>query len=220
MAMLEFAREVEGRRRDDAVAPVERVRGDALRPPFLPASFAEVALVGNALGFEERSGEALLDGVERLVAPGGLLVVEVAPGPGERANYLARLPPGAVRRTLAAPPWAVLPRLRREGFRTEPTRHHGSSFRRWTAEEIIRRWNGSGWRTREAVAVAPALGPDAERLEEVAKTPRAWERLLELEEQLGREPARWTHAAAVLLAGERPLVDANGLVRGVPSFSG
>ena len=213
-AMLATGREIAAKRGTFAAPAVDRVRGDAARAPFRPESFAEIALVGNALGFEARAGEALLASVEALVAPGGVLVVEVAPGAGERARYLARLPGRVVRRLLAAPPAAVLPRLQREGFRIEAARHRPGSFRRWTAEELARRWRPPGWHLREVMAVAPALGADPDRLTEVAKEPRAWARLVELEEMLGHEPFRWKDAAAVLLAVEHSPQQANGLVRG------
>lgn len=200
LATLRVGRELTGAARDVSTAPAERVRGDALSPPFAPRSFGVVALIGNALGFEASAGERMLSAVEALVAPAGVLLLEIAPGPGERSNYLARLPPTAVRRLLAAPPAAVRPRIEREGFRTEPARHRSAGFRRWTVEELDRRWALRGWARTEAVAVAPALGADPERLEQVARDPRAWARLEELEELLGREPPRWNAAAAVLLA--------------------
>ena len=199
-------------------AAVERVRGDALRPPFGSGSFTEVALVGNTLGFEGASGHQLLDAVEPLVAPGGTLVLEIAPGPGERSRYLRRLPPGAVRRLLSAPASAVLARLGPEGFAREPARHRPASFRRWTVAELADRWRVRGWSLVETMAVAPALGPDPARLTEVAREPSAWERLLELEERLGRDPGRWPSAAAVLVAAAAPAVRTNDFVGGPASF--
>lgn len=186
---------------------VEPVRGDALRPPFAPSAFGEIALLGNALGFEGADGPSLLDAVEALMAPGARLLVEIAPGPGERSGYLARLPPGAVRRLLAAPAAAVVPRVEREGFRREAERHEDGAFRRWEVGELRARWDRAGWTVHEVMAVAPALGPDADRVSAVAAEPKAWSRLLELEELLGRKAARWPDAAAVLLAVERPRVD-------------
>ncbi len=195
---------------------VTSVQADAARPPFPDGAFAVVALVGNALGFEASSGPHLLESAERLTAPGGLLLVEIAPGPGERSRYLARLPLGAVRRLLAAPPAAVLPRLLREGFEPEPARHRPTSFRRWTVAELTARWASAGWRREETVAVAPVLGPDPERIEEVARDPRAWGRLRDLEELVGGRPERWPRAAAVLIAARRPPRDANDF-DGVPT---
>jgi len=204
-SMLGVGRELAGATPGHQPTRVERVRGDALRPPFRPGPFTQVALVGNALGFEAASGSDLLDAMEGLLAPGGSLVLEVAPGPGERSRYLGRLPPGAVRRLLAAPPAAVVPRIVREGFIPEPPRHRPTSFRRWTVQELLDRWRPRRWTVREVAAVAPSLGTDADRIAEVARDPKAWERLLELEELLGREPTRWGGAAAVLLAAEAPL---------------
>jgi len=194
-------------RTDAGGAAVGWVRGDALRPPLRPAAFAEVVLIGNTLGFELDRGPQLLERTESLVAPGGVLLVEIAPGPGEHARYLARLPPGAVRRLLLAPARAIVPRIAREGYVAEPLRHGGEAFRRWTVAELHRRWSGAGWRVRETLAVAPGLGQVPATVAEVASDPRAWERLVALEELLGLDPPRWRNAAAVLLAVERPLPD-------------
>jgi len=202
-AMLSVGRRRERMETRGPATRVERVHGDALRPPFPPSTFVEVALLGNTLGFEAGSGVELLGTVESLTAPGGLLVVEIAPGPGERSRYLARLPPSAVRRVLAAPPAAILPRLQREGFETEAVRHRPRSFQRWSVGDLLARWRDPDWHVLEVMAVSPALGPDAPRLDEVARDPGAWGRLLELEERLGRDPARWTDAAAVLVSVER-----------------
>ncbi|MGB6500064.1 MAG: class I SAM-dependent methyltransferase [Thermoplasmata archaeon] len=183
---------------------VDRVEGDALAPPFAPGSFREVALVGNALGFAGGEWDHLLDSVERLVAAGGTLIVEIAPGPGERSRYLSRLPASAVGRLFSAPIRAFVPRVHGEGFETEPSRHRADSFQRLDVGALVKRW-GSGWEVLETVAVAPCLGPELERIARVRPTPKAWNHLLELEELVGREPVRWKAAAAVLLAARRVL---------------
>lgn len=182
---------------------VDRVRGDALRPPFAAGSLAEVVAVGNTLGFEGTEGPELLGQLEGLVRPGGVLVLEIAPGPGQRSSYLRRLPVGAVVRLLASPPTLVAARTRREPFSREPRRHREAGFHRWTVAELSARWAARGWSVRETMAVAPALGADPGRLKEIARASRSWAHLLELEEELGREPARWPDAAAVLLAAQR-----------------
>ncbi len=181
----------------------ERVRGNALRPPFRAGGFSEVAVVGNALGFEGSRGPELLDQLEGLLRPGGLLILEIAPGPGERSEYLRRLPVGAVERLLAAPPTLVAARVRREPFLREPRRHREQGFRRWTVASLADRWATHAWERVETMAVAPALGADPERVAAVAGRPRSWARLVELEELIGREPARWPQSAAVLLAVRR-----------------
>jgi len=182
-----------------------RVRGDAVRPPFLPSAFSEVAVLGNTLGFAGAGADQFLEAAESLVAPGGTLLLEVAPGPGERSRYLARLPPGSVRRLLWSPLRAVVPRIEREGYRREPRRKsREGTFRRLRGEDLSRRLTASGWDVREVLAVAPALGPDASRLASVRADPRAWSQLILIEEELGHRPERWKEAAAVLVAAVRP----------------
>jgi len=218
--MLAAGRDLAPQDRRSPAGSDSRVRGDAVRPPLREQAFAEVALVGNTLGFEAGAGDALLRAVEALLSPGGVLVLEIAPGPGERSRYLGRLPASAVRRLLAAPPAAVRPRLLREGFVREAERHRPRSFRRWSPSELLERWRARGWSIDEVMAVAPALGPDQTRLREVARDRRAWQRLLELEEQLGREPSRWSAAAAVLVAARSPVVKPNDFERGETSIPG
>lgn len=182
---------------------VERVEGDALSPPFVAEAFGEVAVVGNAIGFAGRDAEGMLERAERLVAPGGTLIVEVAPGPGERSRYLRRLPAGSVARLFAAPTAAIVPRIAREGFVAEPRRHREAEFRRFGAEQLHGRWAAKGWELRETVAVAPCLGPDPLRVARIRPDPRAWDHLLSVEEEIGRRSDRWPSAAAVLLAVRR-----------------
>lgn len=182
----------------------ERILADALWPPLAPSACAEVVVLGNTLGFAGPAAERLLALAEDLVAPGGLLLLEIAPGPGEHAVYLTRLPPSSVARLLRAPTRAVLARLDREGFRKEPYRRATpKSFRRFTADEVRGRLHARGWDVRETVAVAAALGPDPARIDSVRADPKAWTHLLEIEEEVGRRHERWASAAAVLLSAAR-----------------
>lgn len=200
---LEMLRRASGT--DAAPFPAERVRGDASRPPLAPGRFGAVALLGNTLGFAGRAGEDLLAAAESLVAAGGRLLIEIAPAAGERSRYLARLPSSAVARLLRSPTAAVLPRVLREGFEEEPARRaEPGAFRRWTAEELAARWRTAGWTREETMAIAPALGPETQRLEAIRRDAKAWKHLQDLEEAIGRTPERWSRAAAVLLAASAP----------------
>lgn len=188
----------------------ERVRGDARNPPFERGRLTEVVVLGNTLGFSEESGDHLLEEAEGLVAPGGLLELEIAPAPGERSRYLARLPPASVARLVRAPTRAVLSRIDREGFRAEtPRRASGTSFRRFVVSEVHERWLRMGWEVEETMAVAPLLGPDAVRAAAARSDAKSWARLLDLEEQVGRRPERWPEAASVLLSVRRPALKAH-----------
>ena len=169
-------------------------------------AFDEVVALGNPLGFSEEAADAFLDTILSLVAPGGTLLLETVAGPGERATYLSRLPPGAVRRLLAAPTRAVLPRVEREGFRPEATARAAETkgFRRFGPVEVHSRLSRAGLEVVEAMAVAPCLGFEPSRVDAVRLDPTAWGHLLDLEEELGRRPARLRHAAALLVAAIRP----------------
>jgi SAM-dependent methyltransferase len=179
----------------------DRVRGDASHPPFPDGSSGLVALLGNTLGFTGSRADELLASAAGLVRPGGRLLLEIAPGPGEASRYLARLPVGSVGRLFAAPPAALLPRIEREGFRVEPRRKSREGpFRRFDVAGVRSILRPKDWTALEISAVAPALGPQAARIEAIRSDERAWEHLLVVEEELGRRDARWTSAAALLLA--------------------
>ncbi|MEM0129353.1 MAG: class I SAM-dependent methyltransferase [Thermoplasmata archaeon] len=182
----------------------EPVRGDALRPPFVPESFGGVVVLGNLLGFAAAPLERPLRVLADLVAPGGMLVVEVAPGPGERSVYLHRLPPSVVRRILRAPSRWLEPRIDREGFERLPARRPASAspFRRWTVDELIAA-APTGFTVEAVSAVAPLLGSEPERLEPVRADPISWERLLAMEEHWGSVRQRWSAAASALVAFRR-----------------
>jgi SAM-dependent methyltransferase len=177
------------------------VRGDGASPPFARGTFHAVAVLGNSLGFSGVDADRFLEATESLVAPGGVLLLEVVAGPGERSRYLNRLPPRSLARLLRSPVQAVLQRAQREGFLPEPRRRKVTGeFRRFDPASMATDFESRGWSIREVVAVAPAIGASPAAIEAVRSDPKAWEHLLELEEVVGRSPERWTSAAAVLLS--------------------
>jgi hypothetical protein len=164
-----------------------------------------VGLLGNAVGFAGGQALDLLGRSAGLVAPGGRLLLETAPGPGTAARYLHRLPAGAIRRLLHAPLGAVAPRLLREGFTTlasEDRTRHG--FRPLSYKALVETLAGNGLVVAEVTAVAPALGAERERLEAIRADLVAWDRLLDLEERAGASPNIRDRAAALLVAAVRP----------------
>ena len=194
---------VRSRFQDEGPVP-DLVQGDAVLPPFVAGRFQRVALLGNVLGFAEADAPALLRRVAGLVQPEGRLLLEFVAGPGEWSQYLHRLPPGALGRLMAAPIRAILPRVRAEGF--SPVREYREKARRFwrfAPEELSDRLRQEGLIVRETLAVAPCLGNDASRLSEIRTSAKAWAHLLEVEEEVGHDAARWASAAALLLAAER-----------------
>ena len=205
--LLDLSREMllAARTRGESRSPVPSlVRGDGGRAPFRGRRFSQVVALGNPLGFAGEGSERLLESLRALVAPGGTLLLEIVCGPGERSRYLSRLPPGAIRRLLAAPVNLVRTRAEREGFRREPRPERTvSNFRRHDPIEVLRGLTVDGFEPVEVLSVAPCLGADAARIAAVRPDPMAWARLLELEEQIGRVPARRTNAVALLIAAVR-----------------
>ncbi len=184
--------------------PPDLVLGDAVRPPFPDGAFGLVAGLGNLVGFAGARSADLVESLARLVAPEGTLVLEVAPGPGERSRYFRRLPARSVARLLRSAPALVAGRADREGYSVEPWRkERPGAFERPPVAEVGARLERLGFRPDEVLAVAPALGPDPERIREIAGDPKAWAHLLAVEERLGRSPERWRAAAAVLMAATR-----------------
>ncbi len=188
--------------------PPDPVKGDGFRPPVRDRAFGEVVALGNVLGFAPAPFELSLRRLGNLVIPGGMLIVEIVPGWGERSRYLARLPVTAVGRLLRSPIGAVLPRIEREGFsRVEERAKKDHAFQRRALVEIVRVFQPLGWSMVEAMAVAPALGFDPERIAAARPLARSWGHLLEVEETLGRIPERWENAAAMMVALRRPWND-------------
>lgn len=194
------------------------VQGDAERAPLRPGRFAAVGLLGNVLGFAEGRWEELLRGASELVAPTGTLLLELAPGPGERSVYLTRLPPGATARTLRGPKAWLTAKLQDEGFRRESARARGEvpRFERISPRRLEAALLALGFRSVEAEAIAPCLGADPTRLEAVHADRLAWDRLLEVEATAGRDPARGPASAAMLVAARRPPGGPGGALRPPP----
>ena len=180
------------------------VRGDGARAPFHSSSFAQVVALGNPVGFAEDHAVALLASASRLVSPSGLLVLETVAGPGEVSRYLRRLPPGAVGRLFSAPVRAVMPRVDLEGFEPLSERRGVTKpFRRMVEEEAKTILGREGLEIVDSMAVAPALGHNAERVSAIWPHEAAWRHLLEFEETIGRQPQHRNRAAALLIAAQR-----------------
>jgi SAM-dependent methyltransferase len=182
----------------------EFVRGDARQLPIRGGAISQVVLTGNVLGFAGDTALALLERAASLLSEGSSLLLEFVVGDGETSRYLHRLPPTAVRRLLAAPLPAVLPRVDREGFvRVEGHERPGHGFRRFKLSEIESELCSLNLTLEELSAVAPALGHDPARVGSIRTDPKAWEHLLALEERLGAARDRQEEASALLVAARR-----------------
>ena len=202
--MLQEARRRSGKGRRGPEA-YQLVRGDLVSPPLTFRAFSEVVVLGNTVGFAGSESSRALDAATELVAPGGILLLELAAGDGERSTYLRRLPPGAFRRLFTSPPRLVAARVRREGFEPEPPKpadRHGFSRRggRATVQALERR----GFTVEELLAVAPATGALPDQLSALGSESAEWPRLISLEEEIGHDPPRAEIASAVLIAARRP----------------
>jgi ubiquinone/menaquinone biosynthesis C-methylase UbiE len=191
--------------------PLHFVEGNGRFPPLRERRFAGAVLLGNVLGFATSDAEELLQRVARVIRPGGTLLLEIAPGPGEYSRYLHRLPLTALGRLLRAPPSAILPRVLREGFASaETVKRAGKRFRRIGQDEVARLLDSLAFRLIETISIAPCLGSDPARLNTLEIGGSAWGRLLDLEEQAGRPPERWAGAATLLLAARQEVGAGDG----------
>ncbi len=176
--------------------------GDVTRPPFRPNRFRTVVALGNPLGFAESAAIEALTGCLSMVADGGTIVLEAVVGPGESSRYLTRLPPGAMARLLRAPVPAARTRIEREGFKIEPrVPRPRQGFRRFSEGELWGLLESEGVEIVDALAVAPLLGFEPDRIRAVSGDPKAWGHLLDLEEDFGRTEGRRAVAASLLVAG-------------------
>jgi hypothetical protein len=80
------------------------------------------------------------------------------------------------------------------------------------AATVVAWLTSMGFSIVETMSVAPALGLEPDHLTAIQGDAFSWERLLELEEQLGRRPVRWSSAAAILLCAAR----SPGVAMGAP----
>lgn len=207
--MLRFAREHLGKGARSGRYGFLRANG--IRLPFPPQRFSEVVSLGNTLGFAGNAAPLLFNRLCESVVPSGILILEIAPRSGERSRYLRRLPPRAAGRLFEAPVSVVRARIEREGFDPAPSdpddKHR---FRRIRNEELVEWMTVARWTVLETLAVAPVSGLDPERIQAVQRIPKAWAHLIEVEEGLGRLPARQVSAAAVLVAARAPPAEPRG----------
>ncbi|MCI4323126.1 MAG: class I SAM-dependent methyltransferase [Thermoplasmata archaeon] len=215
--MLHRAAEtLDGAEPGERSVPTEFVRGDATRLPFRDDRFSGVVALGNVVGFGGERASTILQELVRCASPdGGIVVLEFAVGAGERAEYLHRLPPGAVRRLLRSPVRALHPRVHLQPFRpfAPVEKANPSEFQRWSLAQIESRLADHRLEVIERLAVAPCLGADPERAAGVQQDPVAWSHLLELEEAVGREPERLRRASALLIAARRTPRQSKGMIK-------
>ncbi len=205
--LLDLSRGMLARARDSvegaALGVPDLVLGDGLSPPFRADRFHQVTALGNILGFAEEHAFRLLDQLLELVAPGGTVLLETAPGSGERSRYLTRFPSSTLPRILVSPLSFLTSRVNKEGFEPHRADTESGGFTRMTEVELQGRLATRGFDLVEAAAVAPCLGRVPEKLRALRADPAAWEALLRLEENLGSMPGRHARASALLVAAVR-----------------
>ncbi len=199
--MLERAR---GDQAPFGVSRYDFLRADGLSLPVRPGSVSAVVVLGNLLGLSPDPLPRALEPLARTLVPGGRLIVEIVPGRGEVPVYLRQLPPSALPHALRAPIRQLHDRVAAEGFDPHrgalPSRRSG--FVRHRVEELDDALAPTCFRI-EAMAVAPLLGFLPEHVTAARQRATDWAKLLVAEERAGRDPARWSHAGALLGAYEK-----------------
>ena len=172
---------------------LHRVRGAGEHLPFRNGAFRAAIAYGNILGFSGKGGDRLLAELARVVRPGGILVMDVASPVGSATEFLET---GArqrfLLRVLRDPKYYFVSRVLDAGDRGHqpyaPKRMGFFEFDFYTvtgAEAAVRK---AGFRPVDRMALAP-IGAFRDRLTTIARRDRAaWQRLIELEEHVGRRP--------------------------------
>lgn len=200
--MLRASRATIRRSRGSAARRVEYVQGAAELLPFASRRFGSVVLVG-VFGFLAHDGPATLREAARVLRPGGRVVVETQ-SLTQAIGSLLPGAPAAARRILRAPRTHYLRRILERGDQPlDPAHLANWEFRYWRPAEIEAAVRAAGFEPTDRLSVGAGLGLHETVLRAVHRDRRAWQNLLEFEEEVGRWPEIAGGGATFLLAGVR-----------------
>ena len=177
------------RRRHGSVG-VAWVQGAGEWLPLASRSIARAVVLGNIVGFAARDGPRLLAELGRVVRRGGRLMVDFASPAAATEEFLRvaaerRILPRLLRR----PRHYFLDAVLTSGDQPyAPARWARWEFRFYTVERARRTLHAAGFRVDDTMVVAPLATYDDRLLRIAHRSPRTWETLLRLQEEVGRRP--------------------------------
>jgi len=172
---------------------LRRVRAAGEHLPFRDGAFRAAVVYGNILGFSATGGPQLLCEVARVVAPGGVLILDVSSPVAAVTEFLsAGAERGFLRRILRDPEnylFSVHRQLRDRAHQPyAPQRMAFWEFDFYTVDGAESALVTAGFRPIDRMAVG-AVAAFRDRLTTIARRERGtWANLVELEEVVGRRP--------------------------------
>ena len=211
----------EARRRIGPGSPavVHTLGADAVRLPIRSGCVGACVALGNLVGFVEEELDWVLEEMTRVLAPGGLLVVEAVDGAVAGPRWLSSRSPSRLREALSLPTVeGAMERLLSEGWTgaSSPVAA-GLSPHHFPAVELRRRLLRLGFQVTGLRWVAPLTGSLPDLVNEVGRDPVLFPRILALEEAAGRDPGSSLSRGPYLLTA---VSHTQGGVPGGPSRGG
>ena len=187
---------------------LRRVRGAGEHLPFRPGAFRAAVVYGNILGFSAGGGDQLLAELARVVAPGGVLILDVSsPVAAITEFFSAAARRRFLLRILRDPEYylfSVHTNLRDRSHQPyAPERMATWEFDFYTVAGAESALTDAGFRPIDRMAVG-AIGAFRDRIAAIAhREGAAWKNLLEIEEVVGRRPGALETGHGFVMAAVR-----------------
>lgn len=192
-------------RQQPGLARIDWVQGAGECLPLLSRSVDTVVAFGNIVSFAALDGPALLKELGRVVKPRGRLLADFAsPAAAFQEFFYVAARQRLLGRVLRRPHHYFLDRVLATGFQPlAPARLAPWEFQFYTVAKAEKELARAGFRTVDAMSVAP-IAAYQNRVAAVARREkRTWETLLRVEEQIGRRPGVLETGHGFLIAAVR-----------------
>lgn len=192
-------------RRQPGLTRIDWVQGAGERLPLHSRSIDTVVAFGNIVSFAALDGPVLPKELGRVVKPRGVLLADFAsPAAATQEFFYVAARQRLLGRILRRPHHYFLDRVLTTGFQPlDPARLARWEFRFYTVAAAEQELAGAGFRTIDAMSVAP-IAAFQDRVAMIARREeRTWETLLRVEEQVGRRPGVLETGHGFLIAAVR-----------------
>jgi ubiquinone/menaquinone biosynthesis C-methylase UbiE len=158
--------------------------------PLRTHSIDTIVAFGNIVSFAALDGPALLKELGRVAKPKAVLLVDFAsPAAATLEFFYVAARKRLLGRILRRPGYYLIDRVLTTGFQPlAPDRLARWEFQFYTASEAKEALARAGFRTIDAMSVAPVAAYQDRVAAIAGRERRTWETLLRVEEQIGRRP--------------------------------